>query len=371
MSDFIPVNVPRFVGNELAYLSECIDSGWVSSEGRFVGAFETGMANLMGRKFAVAVQNGSNALDISIAALNIGPGDEVIVPSFTIISCVLQILRVGAVPVFVDSDVDTWNMDVSQVHDNISSKTKAVIAPHIYGLPIDMDPLVSICNEHGICLIEDAAEVIGQTYQGRPCGSFGKLSTVSFYPNKHITTGEGGMVLTDDPSIAEKLRSLRDLCHSPERRFKHYELGWNMRMSNLQAAVGLAQLEGLPDSIIRKRQIGMFYSEKFQDLSSVNLPIVHTDYADNIFWVYGMVLKEPTSRSVTDIIDKLNRCGIGCRPFFFPLHQQPLMDKYLFRGKSLVVSEYLGSHGFYIPSGLGLTDRDMEYVAANVRNILS
>ena len=257
----IPVNLPRLNGNEKEYLIECIETNWISSEGTFVRSFEERFAATVGRAHGVAVSNGTAALDVAIEALGIGKGDEVILPSFTIISCVHQIVRCGAVPVLVDSDPDTWNMDVTQVEAKISSRTKAIMAVHIYGLPVDMDPLLELAAHHGLALIEDAAEMHGQTYRGRPCGSFGDISTFSFYPNKLITTGEGGMVVTDRTDLVESSRSLRNLCFQADKRFVHERLGWNYRMTNMQAAVGVAQLEQVKSAIARKREIGAMYNE--------------------------------------------------------------------------------------------------------------
>ena len=227
MTSFIPVNEPLLDGNEKKYLSQCVDSGWISSEGPFVSQFEENFSRRVGRKHGVACANGSAALDIAIAALKLGPGDEVIVPTFTIISCVSSIVRAGATPVFVDSDDDTWNMLPEHVASVITPRTAAIMVVHIYGLPVDMDPILDLAHTHGLCVIEDAAELIGGTYKNMPCGSFGTISTFSFYPNKHITTGEGGMCVTDDPELAERCRSLRNLCFQPKRRFIHDELGWN------------------------------------------------------------------------------------------------------------------------------------------------
>jgi perosamine synthetase len=232
----IPVNEPLLDGNEKKYLSECIDTGWISSEGPFIRQFEEQFAQRVGRKYGIAVSNGSVAIDAAVAALEISRGDEVILPTFTIISCAAAIVRAGAVPVVVDCDPHTWNMDVSQIEAKITPRTKAIMVVHIYGLPTDMEPVLALADKHGLKIIEDAAEMHGQTYRGLPCGSFGDISTFSFYPNKHITTGEGGMLVTDDQKLAERCRSLRNLCFQPQKRFVHEELGWNFRMTNLQAA---------------------------------------------------------------------------------------------------------------------------------------
>jgi len=218
---FIPVNEPLLDGNEKKYLVQCVETGWISSEGPFVQQFEKNMAAKVGRKHGVAVCNGTAALDIAVAALELAPGDEVIMPAFTIISCISEIVRAGIVPVLVETDPRTWNMDIGQVEAKITPRTKAILMVHIYGLPVDADPILNLAKQHGLKVIEDAAEMIGQTYKGRACGSLGDISIFSFYPNKHITTGEGGMVLSDDDRLAERCRSLRNLCFKADRRFAH------------------------------------------------------------------------------------------------------------------------------------------------------
>lgn len=371
MADFIPVNEPILDGNEKKYLNECIDTGWISSEGPFVKRFEDGFAERMGRKYAIAVVNGTAAIDAAIEALGIGPGDEVILPSFTIISCVLQIVRSGAKPVLVDSDPITWNMDVSQIEEKINKRTKAIMVVHIYGLPVDMDPVLNLCERHSLYLIEDAAEMIGQTYNGRPCGSFGDLSTVSFYPNKHVTTGEGGMVLTNDDHLADRCRELRNLCFMPSKRFVHERLGWNLRMTNLQAAVGVAQMERLDEFIEKKRWIGRLYTELFTGLNGVQLPLASTEYAENIYWVYGLVLDQSLG-TAESAMEKLAKAGVGTRPFFYPMHLQPVLKKMgLFEDAHYPVSERLYRQGFYIPSGLGLTETQIIKVSETVKQILN
>jgi perosamine synthetase len=362
MKNFIPVNEPLLNGNEKKYLSECIDSGWISSEGPFVKQFEDEFAARLGRKYGVAVTNGTAAIDLAVDALNIGPGDEVILPTFTIISCVLQIVRAGGTPVLIDSDPLTWNMNTNQIEAKITPRTKAIMVVHIYGLPVDIDPVLKLCKQYKLKLIEDAAEVIGQTYKGRPCGSFGDISTVSFYPNKHITTGEGGMVLTDDAALAEQCRESRNLCFKAGKRFVHERLGWNMRMTNLQAALGLAQLERLDEFVIKKRLIGNLYNKKLFNTEGVQLPLIHTDYAENIYWVYGLVLNESLSSAET-MMNKLAKAGIGTRPFFYPIHQQPILKSMgFFFGEVYPVAERLYHQGFYVPSGLSLSENQIQRV---------
>ncbi len=367
----VPVNEPLLAGNEKKYLNECLDTGWISSEGPFIRQFEERLSARVSRKYGIAVANGSAALDVAISALGIGRGDEVIVPTFTIISCAASIVRAGATPVLVDADPETWNMDVGQVEKKITAKTKAVMVVHIYGLPADMTPLLGIAQRHGLKIIEDAAEMHGQMFRKRPCGSFGELSIFSFYANKHITTGEGGMIVTDDGQLAERCRSLRNLCFIPEKRFVHEELGWNYRMTNMQAALGLAQLEQLDDFVKRKRRMGDFYTERLKEVRGIQLPKPATDYAENIYWVYGIVLNDDVPFDAAEAMKRLSERRIGSRPFFFPMHEQPVFRKMgLFRDEKYPVAERLARRGFYIPSGMALTREQMSDVVDAVKEVL-
>jgi perosamine synthetase len=367
----IPVNRPLLDGNEGKYLQECIETGWISSEGPFISRFEQAFAQIVGRKHAIAVANGTAAIDISVAALGIGPGDEVIVPSFTIISCVLQIVRAGAKPIFVDSDPQTWNMDVTQIEARLSPRTKAIMVVHIYGLPVDMDPILKLARKYRLKIIEDAAEAHGQTYNGQACGSFGDLSTFSFYPNKLITTGEGGIIMTDNLKLAERCRTLRNLAFQPTRRFVHRELGWNYRMTNLQAAVGLAQLERYSEFIEIKKKIGQRYNQLLVGTPGLQLPVPRTTYADNIYWVYGVVLKRGIKTNARVIMAQLAKLGVATRPFFYPMHQQPVLKKLGLTGRQLLpTAAYLGERGFYLPSGLGVTDDEVKASASALKAVL-
>lgn len=370
-SENVPVNEPLLDGNEERYLLECIRTGWISSEGPFVRQFEEKFASRVGRRFGIAVCNGTAALELAVVALGIGPGDEVILPAFTIISCAAAIVRVGATPVAVDCDPNTWNMDVSQIAALITARTRAIMVVHIYGLPVDMGPVLELAGKHGLEIIEDAAEMHGQTWKGQPCGSFGDISTFSFYPNKHITTGEGGMVVTDDVDLAERCRSFRNLCFQSKKRFVHEELGYNFRMTNLQAALGLAQLERLDEFVARKRHMGRCYRKLLADVPGLLLPLPATEYADNIFWVYGIVLGEELGFDAEEAMKRLGELGIGTRPFFWPMHEQPVFRKMgMFFGVSCPVSERIARRGFYLPSGLALSDSQIEHVAKAVREVL-
>ncbi len=369
--EFIPVNEPLLAGNEKKYLEECIDTGWISSEGPFVSKFENYFSEVVGRKSSVAVCNGSAALDVAIAALKIGAGDEVIMPTFTIISCAAAIYRAGATPILVDCEPDTWNMNVWEIESLITEQTKAIMAVHIYGLPVDMNPLMALAKKYNISVIEDAAQAIGLEYEEKPCGGFGDVSVFSFYPNKHITTGEGGMVSVNDPILAERCSSLRNLCFVNSERFVHYELGWNYRMTNLQAAVGLAQLEQLPTHLKLKRSIGLWYLEALKEIDELELPLERTDYADNLFWVFGIVLKDSFPIDARGFMSRLGEKGVGTRPFFYPMHQQPIFNREgLFIGDSHPVSERLYKRGLYLPSGLALKESDVKKVVNAVKQVL-
>lgn len=366
-STFIAVNEPLLDGHEKKYLAECIDTGWISSEGPFVKRLEEGMAERVRRRHGIAVCNGSVALDVALSALGIQAGDEVILPAFTIISCAAAIVRAGAKPVVVDADAATWNMDVEQVRGRITARTRAIMVVHIYGLPVDMDPILALAEQHGLRIIEDAAEAIGQTYRGRPCGSFGDISTFSFYPNKHVTTGEGGMVLTDDATLAARCRSLRNLCFQ-KKRFVHEELGWNFRMSNVQAALGVAQLERLDEFVERKRRMGRRYAEQLAGTPGLQLPVERTAYAENIYWVYGVVLKDEVPIDAEEAMKRLAAQGVGTRPFFWPMHDQPVFRRMgLFEGIECPVAERLGKRGFYLPSGMALREEELSQSAQACR----
>lgn len=371
MKDFIPVNEPLLNGNEKKYLCDCIDTGWISSEGPFVETFEKKMSTISGRKYGIAVSNGTAALEVAVQALEIGEGDEVIMPTFTIISCAMAVTKAGAIPVLVDSDLYTWNMKADEIEKKITSKTRAIMMVHIYGLPVEVDKILALAMKYNLKVIEDAAEMHGQTYNGKPCGSFGDISIFSFYSNKHITTGEGGMVVTDDEGLAERCRMLRNLCFRKDIRYVHDELSDNYRFTNLQAAVGLAQLERLGEFVKKKRWMGRYYTEKLRNIEGINLPIEREDYADNIYWVYGIVLDKDICADNRTVQQLLAREGIGSRTFFWCMHEQPVYQKQgLFVSESYPNAEYLARKGFYIPSGLALTLEQMDIVIYVIHKIM-
>lgn len=369
---FIPVNEPLLNGNEKKYLCECIDTGWISSEGPFVKEFEQKMSASVGRKYGIAVTNGTAALEVAMQALGIGEGDEVIMPTFTIISCAMAVTKLGAVPVLVDSDIHTWNMNVDEIEEKITDRTKAILIVHLYGLPAQADRVLELAARYHLKVIEDAAEMHGQTYKGKPCGSLGDISAFSFYPNKHITTGEGGMVVTDDEELRERCQMLRNLCFRKDVRYVHDEISDNYRFTNLQAAVGLAQLERLDEFVGRKRAMGKYYTERLKEIDGLILPIEKTDYADNIYWVYGIVLDQSIHADNRTVQKLLAEEGIGSRTFFWCMHEQPVYQKQgLFADETYPKAEYLARKGFYIPSGLALTEEQMDRVVMAVYHVMT
>jgi perosamine synthetase len=366
----IYVSEPSLGQLELEYVQDCLNSGWISSAGRYIEEFEREWAHYCGMKYGIAVSNGTTALQVAVGTLKLQPGDEIIMPSFTIISCALAAIYNGCVPVLVDSDPLTWCMDVSQIEKKISNRTKAIMPVHIYGHPVDMDSVREIAQRLGIAVIEDAAEAHGAEYKGRRCGGLVDLSCFSFYANKILTTGEGGMVLTNSEETAERARSLRNLCFLPHQRFLHTELGHNFRLTNIQAAIGLAQLKTIDERVSRKRWIGSTYNRLLANITQLGLP-VEQPWARSVYWMYGVLLSEEVDMNAAEFAEKLARQGVETRPFFLGMHQQPvLLERGLFCGESYPVTERLAKQGLYLPSGLTLTEDQIEYVCEVVRSTL-
>ncbi|KQC04926.1 MAG: aminotransferase DegT, partial [Candidatus Cloacimonas sp. SDB] len=310
----IPVNEPLFDGNEKKYLMQCIDEGWISSEGPFVKEFEEKFSSYVDCEYGIAVCNGTVALETALYAAGIGKGDEVIMPTFTIISCASSALRLGAKPVLVDSEPETWNMDVSQIEDKVTDKTKAIMPVHIYGHPVDMDPVMELAEKYDLRVIEDAAEVHGALYKGKKAGGIGDVGSFSFYANKIITTGEGGMIVTNDAEMAERARSYRNLCFKKEKRFYHTELGENFRMTNLQAAVGVAQLEQIDRFIEIKRENARKYTERLSNIHGIKTP-VEKPGIKNVYWMYAIEIDEITGLDSENMAIELKKMDIDTRPF--------------------------------------------------------
>jgi len=372
-NNFIPVNIPKIFVQDKINVKKCLDAGWISSEGSFVKSFETNFSKYHNRKYAVAVSSGTAALEIALKSLNLKKNDEVIIPTFSIIATALCVVKLGLKPILVDSDLESWNMNPQQVLKKISKKTKAIIITHIYGFPVDMKKILIIAKSKNIKIIEDSAEMIGQKYKKKKCGSFGNLSTFSFYANKHITTGEGGMILTGNKSLYEKCKSLRNLCFGVGfNRFNHDDIGWNYRMSNMQAAMGCGQLKNISWIIKRKREIGLRYHSLLKYNDKIFIQPTHYPFSKNIFWVFGVVIKKKTKIKRDVVMKKLMEKKIQTRSFFYPMHKQKIFKKMnIFPKKDKYPnSEYLSLNGFYLPSGLGLKNYEIDYVAEKLNKIL-
>lgn len=361
----LPVAEPSLGERELLNVSECVLTGWVSSAGKFVTSFEEMFADFCGTSHAVATSNGTTALHLALLALDIGPGDEVIVPTLTFIATANAVTYTGAQPVFVDSEPDTWNIDPRLIEKAVTPRTKAIIPVHLYGHPADMDPILDIARRHDLYVIEDAAEAHGARYKGQRVGGIGDIGIFSFYGNKIITTGEGGMVVTDRSDLAEKMRMLRDHGMSRERRYWHPMLGYNYRMTNLQAALGVAQMERIEGIIAKKIKIAKMYELGFHNLKGVSLP-PNLNWADNVFWLYTILIEEGAfGMSREEVMTHMKSAGVDTRPVFSPLHKQPIYDT----GQKLPVAELLGKQGLSLPSLPGLQEIEVERVVQELRDL--
>jgi perosamine synthetase len=367
----IPVSEPLLDDRALAYVQEAMRSGWISSAGRYISEFERRWAEYCGVGHGIAVANGTAALQLAVDALNLSAGSEVILPSFTIISCVAAVLRAGCVPVLIDCDPETWCLDVAEAARKITAKTRAIMPVHIYGHMADMDALMDVARRHGLHVIEDAAEAHGAECHGRRAGGIGAMGCFSFYANKIVTTGEGGMVVTGDPALAEKLRSLRNLAFRSDRRFWHTELGHNFRITNLQAAIGLAQIERVDEHIAKKRRIATRYGDGLGGVSGLVLPIEKPGFK-NVYWMYAVLLDDRIPMEADRFAAKLRDEGVETRPFFIGMHEQPVFrERGLFAGEHYPVTERISRRGLYLPSGLTLSDADVDFVCAAVRKCLA
>ena len=368
----IPVSRPLITIEDIEKVKESLEAGFVSGETEVVEEFERSWANVCNRKFGIAVANGTVALDLAIEALDLKPGDEVILPSFTIVSCMNAILRLGLVPVFVDSNAIDWNMNCSDIESKITYKTRAIVVVHIYGLCTDMDTILQLSKKYQLHVIEDAAEAHGLKYKGHVCGSFGVLSTFSFYANKNITTGEGGMVLTNDEKIAEKIRNLRNLNFRKHYRFISDALGYNYRLTSMQAALGISQITRLQLIISQRKKIAHQYNHFLKNLDFIQLPTQQNDFSENNYWVYGVVLKNEFEGKAIQAMEFLKKQGIGTRPFFQGLHKQPVLKNYpSVKKTSLPVTENLSKSGFYIPNSLDITENEQKIVAQQLIKLAS
>lgn len=364
----IPVCEPLVQSREIQLVQDCLKTGWISSAGQYIDQFESGWADYCGMEHGIAVSNGTTALQLAVALLDLKPGDEVIMPTFTIISCALAVIANGGVPVLVDSNRHNWQMDVQQIEHKITRRTRAIMAVHIYGHPADMDVVSVLSKKYRLFVIEDASEAHGARYNGRKCGGLGDISTFSFYANKLITTGEGGMVLIRRPDLAEKGRSLRNLGFQKSRRFLHETIGYNFRMTNMQAALGVAQMERIEQIVDRKREIAQKYNKRLEGIPGISLPVEEL-WAKSVYWVYGIVIGKETGMDALKVAGILKKKGVETRPFFLGLHEQPALQKMgLFQGESYPVAERLSRQGLYLPSSLSLKDAEIDQVCEAVRD---
>lgn len=363
----IPVCEPLLMGNEIEYVTDCLKTNWISSAGKYIAEFEKGFAGYCGAKYGIATTSGTTALHLALAALGIGGGDEVIIPAFTMGACAFAVIYTGARPVLVDSEPETWNMDVTQIEPKITTRTKAIMPVHIYGHPCDMDPIMDIARKHRLYVVEDAAEAHGATYKGRMAGSMGDVGCFSFYANKIITTGEGGMIVTNDEMVADFAKRLKDQAFSRERRFLHTDIGFNYRMTNVQAAIGLAQLEHIDRFVEMRRKNASLYNKQLKVVPGITLP-KEKKWAKNVYWMYSIVIEDEFGMSRDELMAFLRREGIETRTFFISMHMQPAFKKMgLFEGERYPVSEVLAERGLYLPSGSGLTEEQINTVCEAVK----
>lgn len=364
----IPVSEPIIGPNAKRYILDCLTTGWVSSKGAYVDRFEKKFADFVGTKHAVAVSSGTSALHLALAALGIGPGDEVIMPALTMIATAFPVIYVGATPVLVDSERATGNIDTNNIRAAITRRTRAIIPVHLHGHPADMKPILKLAKQYHLAVIEDAAEAHGAAIGGRMTGSFGDMGCFSFYGNKIITTGEGGMVTTDNARLAARIRHLRNLARTPGKHFVHQEIAYAYRLGNLQAALGLAQTEEARRFVAKKRHIAKTYNRLLRNIPGITLPAEAPGYT-SVYWQYGVLF---TSKKIRDRVEQqLARKGIETREFFVPLHRQPALTRRgLFKKNRYPVSEYLSSRGLCLPSGVALPDGDISTICTALQSSL-
>lgn len=365
----ISIANPVFNGNEKKYLDECIDTGWISSAGRFVTEFEKSFAQFCGTKYALTCANGTVSLHLSLIALGIGKDDEVIIPTLTYIATANTVKYCGATPVFVDSEMDTWNVDPSKIEEKVTSKTKAIMVAHLYGQSTNMDPILEIAKKHNLYVIEDAAEAHGATYNGKKVGSMGDVGSFSFFGNKIITTGEGGMIVTDNKELYEKMKFLRSQGMDPNKRYWHTVIAYNYRMTNMQAAVGLAQLENIEWHLSERKRVSGLYKKYLGELKEyIEIP-KEMDWGKHVYWMYSIILKENIKIERDLFMDNMEKNGIEMRPLFYPMHTMP---PYYEENGDYPVANYLGSRGINLPTHSLLTEEDIKFIVSSIKkNIMS
>lgn len=359
----VPVCEPNLREEEVMLVMDAIRSGWISGySGKYIDEFEQRFAEYCGCQYGVSTTSCATALLLTLESLGIGKGDEVITTAFTMIATVSAIIHAGATPVLVDVDPSTWNINADRIEEKITSRTKAVMPVPIYGHPVGIAGIMGIAEKHNLVVIEDAAEAIGSQYYGKPVGYFSDAACFSFYINKMITTGEGGMIVTNNLELANTARRLKGYDTDSGNRFTHNRLGFNYRMTNIQAAIGCAQMGKIDELVRRKREIGLHYLSRLKDLSWLQMP-VERSWATNCYWVFGVLVKPESKVDRDTLMSKLNDAGVETRSFFTPMHLQPaLLNLGLFAGEEYTIAEDIGRRGLYLPNGTTLTDEQVDYV---------
>ena len=361
-----PVNSFEITQKDIDKVVEVLKQGLISGDTAVVREFEDKFATFLRVENAIAVNNGSSALDLAFTLADLNPGDEVILPSFTIASCLFPILRSGATPIFVDCDIETWQMNISQVKEKVTKKTRVILAVHTYGLAVEISSLLDLCKDKNILLIEDCAEAHGLNYNGKFCGSYGDIATFSFYANKLVTTGEGGMLIVKDAELANKARKIRNLSFNSGRRFIHEELGWNYRLSSIQAALGISQIDRIEEYLQNRNKVAQRYRENLNSVPGLKWQSLENKGSRNIFWVNGVLFDGARYGTAQEVALKLSEVGVETRPFFYPLHLQPVLVKYNFAPSSLPITEYISNHGIYLPGGNTLSLKSVDLICDRV-----
>lgn len=363
-----PVMEPALDGNELLYVTECVESGWISSQGRFVGQFEKMMSEFHGSRRSLAVCNGTVALHLALDALGIGPGDEVILPDFTFAATINAVLYTGATPVLVDVDSETWTIDVDAIYESINPRTRVIIPVHLYGHPCNMKAICNIAKEKKLLVVEDCAEALGASCFGMPVGCWGDAACFSFFGNKILTTGEGGMVLFKDERVFERAKMLRDHGMAKDKRYWHVDVGYNYRMTNLQAAIGVAQMEKVEEILSKKKALMKMYNELLERFE-VDIP-PKAAWANPVCWLYTVLIKSKSSSERDGIIRALQKHGVDTRPTFFPLHEMPPYKDFAGE-KKFPVSSFLSRTGISLPSSVGLDSGDISTIVKNLKDAVN
>lgn len=359
----IPVNAPIITQESKDLVAKALEEGWISSAGPYVEQFETEFAKYLGVKHAILVNTGTAALHLALLSAGIGEGDEVIVPSFTMAASWMAVMYTGAKPVFVDVDPVIYTIDPTLIESAITPRTKAIMPVHIYGHPADMDPILALAKKHHLVVVEDAAEAHGATYKGKLVGTIGDINAFSFYANKIVTTGEGGMVTTNDDDLANKARSLKDLAHSPAKRFIHDALGYNYRATSMQAALGIGSLRAIGDSLKQKTHMADLYGKGLSGIPGLTLPTTR-DWATHVYWMYAILIdKEKFGIGKDELRAKLLEKGVDTRDFFYAPCDQPLLSTSL----HFPITERIASQGLYLPSGLAITNEEIQTVVDTLR----